>query len=532
MLVYANSLETAPSVCLDDFLTIVARWLTRKEIPRTTAADLGKPNRFQFRSGAYAEVLHIAEPELLYSFRYVHADSGVVGREWFTEIGISGHGQHPESVTVVVRTEEISSRVVRQIEASRPALLLEFAKRNLLASATPGLDILLLDDEYAAEGLRYSLAIAERKHPYVIVSPTPQGAYLCDPEIIRQSVIGLADVVRIPPGCDTYQIANILGKDFATWRGAINVVLPPRQRPETFVPTVKFLPDMLAEIEASGRRIETEILAAVTHRTNRPMFARHITPGAVRDRKQRLELAQRKAEAEQRGNMREWVDLLEQENSNLQRKIEALEKQLLDEQAGRDDDGRQFEEQLEKLQFQSASLKEQLEALSNARGDGSEASLTDIRDAVLAAIVGAATPEQSLLILDRFFADRVEILPSAFRSAKESRGFKYPERAFELLRKLCSEYYDAINEGGKGDTQARQIFGEAYTARDSELVETNRRARELRTFDYHGVPVEMHQHLKIGVKPSAAETLRIHFAWDAERHRVVIGHCGPHLDHR
>jgi hypothetical protein len=532
MLVYANSFETAPSVSLDDFLSIMARWLKRKEIPRPTAAELGKPNRLQFRSGGYAEILQVFEPELLYSFRYVHPDSAVVGREWFTEIGIAGHAKHPETVSVVVRTEEISSRVVRPAEASRPALVVEFAKQNLFASATPGLDILLLDDEYAAEGLRYSLAIAERKHPYVIVSPTPEGEYLCDPEIIRQHVIGLADVVRIPPGCDTYEVANILGKDFATWRGAINVVLPPRQRPETYVPTVKFLPDMLADIEGSGKRIETEILAAVTHRTNRPMFARHLSPGAVRDRKQRLELAQRKAEAEQRGDMREWIDLLEQENFDLQRKVDGLDKQLLDEQAGRDEDARQFEEQIERLQFQSASAKERLEALSNSRGDGGEASLTDIRDAVLAAIAGEATPEQSLLVLERFFSDRVEILPSAFKSAKESRGFKYPDRAFELLRKLCSEYYDTISESGKGDAQARQIFGESYTARDSELVETNRRARELRTFDYQGVPVEMHQHLKIGVKPSPAETLRIHFAWDGERRKVVIGHCGPHLDHR
>jgi len=99
------------------------------------------------------------------------------------------------------------------------------------------------------------------------------------------------------------------------------------------------------------------------------------------------------------------------------------------------------------------------------------------------------------------------------------------------LRKLCVEYYDAIRAGGKGDAQAGQIFGDGYSARDSEMVENNKRARDLRTFDYGGVPVEMMGHLKLGVKPSNAETIRIHFIWDAEREKVVIGHCGPHLDH-
>jgi hypothetical protein len=37
-------------------------------------------------------------------------------------------------------------------------------------------------------------------------------------------------------------------------------------------------------------------------------------------------------------------------------------------------------------------------------------------------------------------------------------------------------------------------------------------------------------HLKIGAKPSATETLRIHFEWDPEARVIVIGYCGEHLD--
>ena len=55
-------------------------------------------------------------------------------------------------------------------------------------------------------------------------------------------------------------------------------------------------------------------------------------------------------------------------------------------------------------------------------------------------------------------------------------------------------------------------------------------ARKRRTFEYQGKGVVMTRHLKIGRKDSVAETLRIQFYWDANARKVVIGHCGPHLD--
>ncbi len=42
----------------------------------------------------------------------------------------------------------------------------------------------------------------------------------------------------------------------------------------------------------------------------------------------------------------------------------------------------------------------------------------------------------------------------------------------------------------------------------------------------------MFQYLKIGVKDSVHETWRTYFTWDPKARRIVIGHCGPHLDLR
>ena len=335
MLVYANAFDGSPIASRDKILEAVARWLTKKEVPRTSASDLSSTTRIPYRSGAHAEVIVAEDDESLYSLRYVHPDNEVVGREWFTEIGIVEDQVNPLRFSVVLRTEEISARVVRPIDATRPGVILELANQGLMSSGTPGLESLLLDDEYAAEGLRYSLAIANRSHPYVIISPAQDGQYLADPETVRRMVVGLADVVRIPAGANTFAISDVLGKDFATWRGAVNVILPARTRPELFVPTIKFLPDSIRDLEASGRRVETEILAAVTHRSNRTMFARHVAPGAVRDRKQRHELSVRKAEAARTGDAQAWVKIVEELNADLEREKASLAEQLRMEREGR-----------------------------------------------------------------------------------------------------------------------------------------------------------------------------------------------------
>ena len=57
----------------------------------------------------------------------------------------------------------------------------------------------------------------------------------------------------------------------------------------------------------------------------------------------------------------------------------------------------------------------------------------------------------------------------------------------------------------------------------------NKALRRQREFVYQGKPVEMLRHLKIGVGDDVTKTIRVHFHWDAEREKIVIGYCGEHL---
>jgi hypothetical protein len=134
-----------------------------------------------------------------------------------------------------------------------------------------------------------------------------------------------------------------------------------------------------------------------------------------------------------------------------------------------------------------------------------------------------------LELVESLCPDSFVVLESAWQSADDAAGFELGERLFQLLWRLGTTYRQARLEG-QPDLAGIQVFGNtAFAARESNGIEANPAARRARTFLYKGEEVIMWQHLKIGVKDSVQRTLRIHFRWDPQDARVVIGHCGQHL---
>ncbi len=74
------------------------------------------------------------------------------------------------------------------------------------------------------------------------------------------------------------------------------------------------------------------------------------------------------------------------------------------------------------------------------------------------------------------------------------------------------------------------MFGKSeFAAKESKVVMGSPKLRQHRIFSYDGHEVEMYRHLKIGAADDVTKTIRVHFHWDAEREKIVIGYCGPHL---
>ncbi len=526
MIIYATELRLRNTGGVGPIHEIASRWLFRKSGESITSSLLSESHDFRLRDGSQLQSwTEPSEVPRLYALRLTHGDRDVAGRMWITELGVEDtDAEFDLRVTVLLETSEISARVLSPVQVTRPLLVESLLLECTPAADTPGIRVKVLTPE-SARAFGFLVTDQRRTHPLIVISAMPSGEFLVDIERLRSLVAGLADVVQIPSNADTFALADILGKEHAAWNGAVNVLFAPRVRAaERFVPRTRLLPVHLAEIRAEGRSVESELLSIVAHRMNVPNSRRHVRPEAVREVALRREILRRRREAEQVGSTAELLPLYEEADRESKLKIQQLEDWNRDLEGIVDS----LEDEKRSLAFQNEGLKA---ALGSSRSGTTPSEGPRSLEALLAVIDGNPSLEQSLEVIEFLFPNRVVILDSAWKAARDAKGFANRAKAFGLIKTLATSYWQDLSDG-KGDNEARRVFGSAYSARESESVESNRKARSIRTFVYEGKPIEMWRHLKIGVKPSLTETLRIHFEWDGAKKRIVIGHCGKHLDHR
>lgn len=140
---------------------------------------------------------------------------------------------------------------------------------------------------------------------------------------------------------------------------------------------------------------------------------------------------------------------------------------------------------------------------------------------------GRLTPEEVLQAYCSMAPDRVVLLPSAIKSAREAENFELPHRLAQMLDSLIFAYLDNIRSG-MPDSEARVVLGNRYAANESKTVGSNKRLRSLREFDYQGQTIFFRQHVGIGSGYGTQHALRIHFKVIDDK--IVIAYCGEHME--
>ncbi len=135
--------------------------------------------------------------------------------------------------------------------------------------------------------------------------------------------MGLADVVVIPAGADTYAIESQVGRKYSAFGGAVNIIFPMRQgRTDRFCETVP-RPEALEGLIEAGSSVESEVLAAITHRTNLPASWRRISLDKVGQAILQGKMAALLAQANASGDaeaISEYVELLKAADDELRGK--------------------------------------------------------------------------------------------------------------------------------------------------------------------------------------------------------------------
>ena len=177
---------------------------------------------------------------------------------------------------------------------------------------------------------------------------------------------------------------------------------------------------------------------------------------------------------------------------------------------------------------QMAFNLKQASSASKAAKEAGDAQAT--RAAVLESMDIPQTPAEALALAEVAFPDRLIVLESARRSAAEFAKGSAAE-VWAALRSMAMVLHPIIFKGESNDVEAAFSSHCPFemTTREAGPVKKNRAISKLRSFPYKGRMVDMTPHVK-GRSSKRGESLRIHFYVDREEERLVIGHCGEHLE--
>lgn len=536
MLVYANRLQVHGEASESVVFRAIGGWLKEQlglglhpEQLLSTGVHNGR--RGELRSRLQIFSCYDGEPALC-AWVLKHGDVAVRGRQWTVEIGIKKSAGTLE-VSCVVKTDEGSTLVSTPVSASQPRVIryivnnVADAKDVAFAKAVPGEVLRTVgEDRDSYRAFSYDIHRRDRNGAIVLVSPTREGAYLVSPTELQKTLIGLANVVHVLPGSNTYEMADGIGRRMSAWDGAVNVLSIPS--PSGEVRSRLFLSD---EIQAWGEHPQriSRVLAWVTMTTNVPRLREHVRPEGVRllSTRRRMEKLRASAvkmkEAEGRQALIEASQQAEEEQDRAFEGFAEENEDLLNEVSRLEDELRGAQDELRRKAFELSAVKGQL----SAAGTKKSVEFDPGPLLHLLARKGQPSPLECLDIIEQYHRDKCTVLDSARRSARKSPFINGCE-LLDLLIRLVTKYRAGLLNGGDG--KARLVFGKnEYAAKESEIVTANPAMRRRRTFSYDGRPVEMFRHLKIGIADDPTQTVRVHFHWDGTRRKIVIGHCGEHL---
>ncbi len=457
-----------------------------------------------------------------------HGDEDVHGRQWIVEVGVKKFAGTLE-VSCVVKTDERSTLVSSPVIASPPRVIQYIAKNVLsakdavFAAAVPGETLRTVGQN--RDSYRAFLAEIERNDrnsAIVLVSATREGEYLVSPTKLQGTLLGLAHVVRVLPGSNNYEMAEVLGQSWSAWGGAVNVLAIPS------VSGVRFRYFLRDEIRAWGEELQriSRVLAWVTASTNIPRLRMHVRPKGVMQLSMRRRMEKVRATSAQM-NAAQLRQMLE-ENSKRVAEQEHYFNEIVEENAGLEVELLRYKDDLEETQNELRTKKFEIKSLKDQFSPASAGGAFNPEPLLKFVLKKEPSPLDCIKIIEQIYGDRCAVLNSARVSAIKMTRFIYGRDLFGLLRRLVTTYRDRLMDGG--DSEARRVFGKSeYAAKESETVMTNKAMRRQRTFGYDGTQVEMFRHLKIGVDDDPTRTIRVHFHWDGDRQKIVIGYCGEYL---
>ena len=121
-----------------------------------------------------------------------------------------------------------------------------------------------------------------------------------------------------------------------------------------------------------------------------------------------------------------------------------------------------------------------------------------------------------------------EIVPEDFLR----KGERTPDHLWEILYKVANDLVDLFREKGGNLTEedVTRVAGCEMSFREGAMTRKDNDVMKLRDDEFEGKAISVEPHLKLKSVKGEPAHQRLHFCYDPELKKIIIGYLGDHLD--
>jgi hypothetical protein len=539
--------------CASDVVRLVRSWVKAKESAKDHEMDtLGRgwlSGHCDWQcKGSTVEVrsepgrLEPGKPEF-WALRYDEVCGEERHRRWRTDVALT---RLDEVVRVAVRVSHYLTPEFIGEEPERPTATSPKVVKTILQDrrwrASAGTQELKVAPTAIRVGhlptLVDGLADTERTVPIIVVSALRQtNEEPLSPTDLAWHAAGAASVFTLPADEDVIQEANYyLPREYRCFNGLVRVFMPGVDlssgsdwRRHRF-----FTPDYISQSGPSA------VLGMIYRGlARRPMATQRqcvldVDDVAMRhmdhERGRLRQLLEGAADSDDLQAQKEWAEFLLEENARatsqasaraseldeVRRHLDDRDTELLTEMQAHDDDNSEYEY---RLRFSDERLRRLEGELANTQAAVAVLAKLDTFPGDLVAV---------LRLVQDLYPSSVVVLDDAFSSAD---GWPFDvDRAWRVLRSMAV-YLPRLHFEETGvdiEKEFESATGFKLAMTETKLTKEDKRAAAQRQRVLDGNTIDITPHVKVG--SSKPNMLRVHYYAEHEHKRIVIGHCGDHLD--
>lgn len=244
---------------------------------------------------------------------------------------------------------------------------------------------------------------------------------------------------------------------------------------------------------------------------------------SLKDAEKRFERMTREAREmnERLEEQEQLIELYEEENERVMRQNRALEERMRELESDKS--------QLETLRYRLVEAQ--------GRADEKAAEAARLKDEAAALVKIDHFPTslvEELELAGRLWSERIVVLTEAVKSAATYKYCDLDEE-WRILRAVATVLWDIYFGDGDSsdiDEEFKRRTGFTHTFRESGATNASPALVKLRRRSYKGSEIDITPHIKGSGRRDSSKLhpFRLHYHADAEGKKIVIGHCGEHLD--